>query len=281
MTNEVAFQAQRPKLFQLLWGIIIRPRATFRHLNEEGRHLWWLPALLTALLVVLPIIVGAPIATRQAREAVRSVVGFQAGVVRPEEPGVSVSVEPAPELTPEQQQQMEQAMQYASSPLVITVFPAIGRIAGLIIGWLAWAGLLYLSGMVVGGHARFGNLFRMVIWAWIPYALRGLLQTLYILLSGQLIANPGLSGFVAQPRSPSEAMFVRPSTGQIAASSLLSHIDLFLFWNLALLVIGTVVVSRISGRKATAIVLGIWVVLTLLGLLPALVGLLVSRSFGM
>jgi len=76
-------------------------------------------------------------------------------------------------------------------------------------------------------------------------------------------------------------MFVRPSTGQIAASSLLSHIDLFLFWNLALLVIGTVVVSRISGRKATAIVLGIWVVLTLLGLLPALVGLLVSRSFGM
>ncbi len=280
MTGETSYPQQR-NFLQLLWGIIARPRATFQHLNQEGRRLWWLMALLTAVLVILPLIVGAPIAARQAREAVMAVTGFQVGVVRQEEPGVRGRVEPAQELTPEQQQQMEQAMRYASSPLVITVFPAIGRVAGLIVGWLAWAGFLYLSGMVVGGHARFGDLFRMVVWAWVPYALRGLLQTLYILASGQLITNPGLSGLVAVHRTASEGMMAPPSAGQIIASSILSRIDIFLFWNLALLVIGTVVVGRISGRKATALVLGIWLVLTLLGLLPALVGLLVSRSFGM
>ncbi len=280
MNGETSYP-QRRNFLQLLWGIIARPRATFQHLNQEGRRLWWLMALLTAVLVILPLIVGAPIAARQAREAVMSIRGLQVGVVRQEEPGVRVRVEPAQELTPEQQQQMEQAMRYASSPLVITVFPAIGQVAGLIVGWLAWAGLLYLSGMVVGGHARFGDLFRMVVWAWVPYALRGLLQTLYILASGQLITNPGLSGLVAVHRTASEGMMAPPSAGQIVASSILSRIDIFLFWNLALLVIGTVVVGRISGRKAAALVLGIWLVLTLLGLLPALVGLLVSRSFGM
>lgn len=279
MASENSHTSQSVKPLRMLWGVVARPRATLRYLNEEGRRLWWLPALLAVLLIVLPIIAGAPIAAQQAREAVRSAIGV--GVVVPEKPGVSVSVEPAPELTPEQQQQMEQAMQYASSPLVITVFPAIGQIAGLIIGWLAWAGLLYLSGMVIGGHARFGDLFRMVVWAWIPYALRGLLQTLYILATGRLITHPGLSGLVAQNRSASEIILAPPSTGQIIASSLLSRIDIFLFWNLALLVIGTMVVSRIPGRKATAVVLGIWVLLTLLGLIPTLVGFLVSRSFGM
>lgn len=283
MANETSRSSQLVKPLQGMWGIIVRPRATFRYLNEEGRRLWWLPALLTVFLIVLPLIVGAPIATQRAREAVKSVIGVQVGVVRQNEPGpsVNVEVEPSQDLTPEQQQQMEQAMRYASSPLLIVVFPAIGSVAGLIVGWLAWAGLLYLIGMVIGGHARFGNLFRMVVWAWIPYALRGLLQSLYILATGQLIAHPGLSGLVASNRTTSEGLVILPSTGQVIASSLLSRIDIFLFWNLALLVVGTMIVSRISGRKATAVVLGIWVLLTLIGMIPTLAGLLISRSFGM
>jgi hypothetical protein len=60
--------------------------------------------------------------------------------------------------------------------------------------------------------------------------------------------------------------------GQLVLSSLLARVDLFLFWRLALVVVGTVVVMRISWRKAVLIVGLIWLLLTALGVLPALVG---------
>ncbi|MCX7855067.1 MAG: YIP1 family protein [Anaerolineae bacterium] len=260
MNEEVS--QQKMGLLHLLWGIVARPRATFWYLNENGRRLWWLPALIAVVMVILPIVVGSPIRARLAREAVAEVQA-QMGEM----------------LSAEQKQQMEQAQQIASSPLVITVFPSITGILGLVVGWLAWAGALYLVGMVVGGHASFGRLFRMVVWAWIPYALRGFLQTLYILFTGQLIAYPGLSGLVADNRPVGEMLKAPLTTGQMLVSSFLGRIDLFLLWNLALLVVGTMVVTRLSGRKATALVLGIWLLFTLIALVPTLIsGLFMGQS---
>ncbi|MBC7226707.1 MAG: YIP1 family protein [Thermoflexales bacterium] len=260
--NEEVSQPQKMGLLRLLWGIVARPRATFRYLNENGRRLWWLPALIAVVMVILPIVVGSPIQARLAREAV-----------------AEIQAQMDEMLSPEQRQQMEQAQQIAASPLVITVFPSITAVLGLVVGWLAWAGALYLVGMVAGGHASFGALFRMVVWAWIPYALRGFLQTLYILFTGQLIAHPGLSGLVADTRSVGEMLQSPPTTGQLLASSFLSRVDLFLFWNLALLVVGTTVVTRLSGRKATALVLAIWLLFALIALVPTLIsGLFMGQS---
>jgi hypothetical protein len=248
---------------RLLWGIVARPRATFQRLNENGRRAWWLPALLAVIAVILPILVGSPLSAQKAREAV-----------------ASVQTQMGETLSPEQQQQMEQAQRIAASPLVITVFPSVMGVLGLVVGWLVWAGALYLVGMVAGGHASFGALFRMVVWTWIPYALRGFLQALYILLTGQLIAHPGLSGLVAGEQTVEKVLTAPPTAGQMVVSAFLARIDLFLFWNLALLVVGTMVVTRLSARKATALVLGIWLLLTLMGLIPPLVsGLMLGRSF--
>jgi len=248
---------------RLLWGIVARPRATFQRLNENGRRAWWLPALLAVIAVILPILVGSPLSAQKAREAV-----------------ASVQTQMGESLSPEQQQQMEQARQIAASPLIITVFPSVTGVLGLVMGWLVWAGVLYLVGMVAGGHAPFGALFRMVVWAWIPYALRGFLQALYILLTGQLIAHPGLSGLVVGEQTVEKVLTAPPTAGQMVASAFLARIDLFLFWNLALLVVGTMVVTRLSARKATALVLGIWLLFTLVGLIPTLIGgLVLGRSF--
>ena len=248
---------------RLLWGILARPRATFQRLNENGRRAWWLPALLAVLAVILPILVGSPLRTQMAREAV-----------------ASVQTQMGETLSPEQREQMEQAQQIAASSLIITVFPSITGVLGLVVGWLVWAGALYLVGMVAGGHASFGALFRVVVWTWIPYALRGFLQTLYILFTGQLIAHPGLSGLVAGEQTVEKMLTAPPTAGQMVASDLLARIDLFLFWNLALLVVGTMVVTRLSARKATALVLGIWLLLTLMGLIPTLIGgLVLGHSF--
>jgi hypothetical protein len=252
---------------RLLWGMIVRPRATLEYLREHGGRTWWLPALLAALLIVLPIVVAAPLTARQAREAF---------LAAQEQMGERVDGE----MSAEEQARVEQAMSITASPLITAVFPAVGGVVGRVVGWLAWAGALYLAGLAVGGRSTFGQMFRMVVWAWLPYVLRGLLQTVYILASGQLIAHPGLSGLVQGDRPVSEMVLTPPSPGQTLLVALLSQVDLFLIWNLILLVIGVTVVTRLPRRKAILLTLGVWLLLTALGLVPALVGSLFARQVG-
>ncbi len=260
--SETQAPAERRGIASLLWGIIVQPRATMEYLNAHGKRAWWLPAVLGLLLVLLPVLAESPIRIRQSREA------FLA------------AQEQMAERFGEQtdQVQMEQAMSIATNPLMTTVFPAVGGGVWRIVVWLVWAGVLYLAGMALGGRSTYGALFRMVVWAWLPYALRGLLQTIYITASGQLVANPGLSGLVEQPQSVSEAFAAPPSLGQTLCAAGLAPIDLFLVWNLILLVIGVTVTTRLPQRKAVLITLGMWILLTAVGLVPKLVGAIFTQS---
>jgi hypothetical protein len=266
MSEEKVPAPERWRPPRLLWGMIVRPRATLEYLRERGGRTWWLPALLAALLVVLPIIVAAPLTARQAREAF---------LAAQEQMGEQVERE----MSAEEQARVEQAMSITASPLITAVFPAVGGVVGRVVGWLAWAGALYLAGLALGGRSTFGQMFRMVVWAWLPYVLRGLLQMVYILASGQLIANPGLSGLVRGDRPVSEMVLTPPSPGQTILVALLSQVDLFLVWNLILLVTGVTVVTRLPRRKAILLTLGVWLLLTALSLVPALVGSLFAQQF--
>lgn len=243
-----------PSLPRLVWGVLVRPRATLEVLNQQGQRAWWLPAALVALVLVLPIVVAAPLSAQQAREAL---------AVTQEQWGSQMS--------PADASQMERAASIVSSPLITVVFPSVGGLVGLVVVWLAWASALYLLSLAVGGRSNFGQMVRMVVWAWLPYALRGLLQSIYILATGQLIAHPGLSGLVADDRALSEVVLAPPSLGQMLLTSFLSRLDLFLVWNLALLVVGVGVVARLPRQKALLVTIGVWLVITVLGLLPALV----------
>jgi hypothetical protein len=225
------------------------------YLSRDGGRTWWLPALLALLLITLPVVVAAPITARQSREALATVQ---------EQLGESGSAE--------QQAQMERATSIVASPLITVVFPAVSGIVGRVIGWLVWAGALYLAGMAMGGRSTFGHVLRMVVWTWVPYALRGLLQTIYIVASDQLILDPGLSGLVRQAGSVREMMAAPPSMGQQILAAVLSRVDLFLVWHLILLVVGVRVTMRLARRKAVLITLGVWVLLTALSLIPAVVG---------
>jgi hypothetical protein len=267
LSEEKVAAPEKWNILRQLWGMIVRPRATLEYLREHGGRSWWVPALLAVLLAILPILVAAPLTARQTREAVAAAQeqwGERQGV----------------EMSAEEQAQMEQAMSIAASPLITTVFPAVGGAVGLVIGWLVRAGALYLAGIALGGRSAFGQMFRMVVWTWLPYALRGLLQTVYILASGQLIANPGLSGFVQQHRPASEIVLAPPSLSQTLLVAFLSRVDLFLFWNLILLVVGVTVVTRLPRRKAVLVTLGVWLLLTAVSILPALVGGLFAQQAG-
>jgi hypothetical protein len=100
-------------------------------------------------------------------------------------------------------------------------------------------------------------------------------------VSGQLIVHPGLSGLVQNEAAVRETALAAPSTDQIVLTAFLSRIDLFLVWTLILLVIGVEVTTHLSRRKAALVTMGVWVVLTGLGLVPALLGGLFAAQLGM
>jgi hypothetical protein len=251
----VDFSKQRSAL-RLLWSVIVRPRAALAYISEHGGHTWWLPALVIVLLVTTPVLVSAPTRTQQIREEMRTVQEEMA-----QQLGQEMSEE-----------QLERAISLTASPLLTVIFPAVGAGVGRAVGWLVWAGSLYLAAMVFGGRGTFGQMFRIVVWAWLPYALRGLLQTVYVLASGQLIAHHGLSGLVQNERAIAEALSAAPGPGQTLLVAFLSRIDLFLIWSLVLLVIGVRVSTRLSRRKSVLLTLGVWILLTALSLLPTLIG---------
>ena len=253
--------AERRGFLSLFWGVIRRPRKTFETLREHKSRAWLGLALLYLLLAVLVIVVSAPISSRQAQEAFREQLASRGAG--------------AEELPPEAQ---ARATQLTTNPLFSTVLPSLLGIAGAWIGWLVWAGALHLMGTMLGGNNSLGQMFRAVVWSWLPQTLRSLLQVVYIPLSGEVITNPGLSGLVARPEAAAGEIVQAPGTWELALQSFLSQIDLFQIWNFLLLVTVVIATARLSRRKAFLITLIVWVLITLARMLPKLASGMVSGS---
>lgn len=261
MAIEPINNPQRSSFFSLLWGIIRHPRRTFEAISEGGGRSWLIMAILAMILVVLPILVTAPITTRTAQEAIQAQLQVQA------DRGQAVS--------PDMQQQVSQM---AANPLFTIVLPTISGLVFLWIGWLVWSGALHLVSTISGGSNRFGQMWQVVIWSWFPFSLRGLVQAIFILTSGKAITNPGLSGLVGNTTSVTQLIANQPSAGELALRNFLGRIDLFLLWNLALLVTGVVAAAHFSRRKAILVTLGVWVVFTLFGLAVSIIPSLFASS---
>jgi hypothetical protein len=139
------------------------------------------------------------------------------------------------------------------------VIPLVGSWAGLWIGWIVLAGLLHLGSTLLGGRGELQGALNIVAWANLPFFLRDLLQSIYMLASSHAINSPALSGF---------------ATGFLA--QVLSQTDIFLFWSIALLMIGFQVVDGLPRGKALT---GVLVIISILILVKAGAGILIS-GFG-
>lgn len=246
-TNDQA-PAQWP-LPQLFWGMIARPRRTLEYLSQNGKRLWWVPALVILALIVLPTLMAPAPATQTP-----SAMGME-----PKGAYEAVPLETPPPAT--------------TSPLV-GILGVAGRALSTAVTWALWGGALYLASVFLGRSSTFKQMLRLTIWTWLPYGVRGVLQTSYILISGQAITNPGLSGFVIDRSAQS---LVPAGPGQIALAAILSRVDLFLVWNLFLLITGLMVTTRLTRCKSVIAVLAIWIIFSLLGVIPALAGNLFSQ----
>ena len=141
------------------------------------------------------------------------------------------------------------------------IIPLLSSLAGLWFGWLLLAALLHFGSTLVGGRGSMQGALNVVAWASLPFAVRDLLRMVFMLAAGHAINSPGLSGF---------------STSAGFVSHLLTRADIFLIWNVILLVIGFAIADGLPRGKA---VTGVLVIIVLVLLAQAGLGAL-SSGFG-
>ena len=236
-------QAGKQFDFQRIFSILFRPRLGFELFKGEARASWLMPMLILSLCALLVVLVSGYFRTQAAMQG-------------------EVPLPPGWEYwTPEMQANYMQAQQLNQGTVVMYVFPLVGAWVRLWLGWAVLGGLLHLGSTLLGGRGSMQSALTITAWASLPFALRDILRTLYILIEGHAINSPALSGFAT-------SMFM---------VEIFSHIDLFFLWSLFLLMVGFAVVDGLTRSKA---VLGVFAVMLIILSAQAGMGTLLANLGG-
>jgi hypothetical protein len=252
MTDASVDQIERPRRFHIEWvlPVLFKPRSTLVKIATQPAGVWLVPLLILTLTTLATVAVAGSIKQAAALSGAPTLPpDFQY-------------------MSPEMQAQYMQAMQATSSPVFLFVFPAITSLAAVWLGWLLVTGLLHLVLTLLGGRGDTGSTLNIVAWSGLPLAVRDIVRTIAMLGTHQLLTSPGISGFI-----PAEAAGWIAYVGQV-----LRLVDIYLIWNMALLVLGVLASTRLSRSKAVGSV--IFTVLLLLAI-QALIGYLVTSLSGM
>ena len=231
--------------FSRLRDTLFHPRQAFQALSAEPRATWLTPMLVLTITAILVVIVAGYLKAHAAM----------------------LGETPLPRdwqyWTPDMQNNYMQAQQATQGPVFMYIIPLVGSLAALWLGWLLLAALLHFGSTLVGGRGSMQSALNVVAWASLPFGVRDLLRIVFMLIAGHPITSPGLSGF------SSSAGFV---------SYLLTRADIFLIWNVILLIIGFAIADGLPRGKA---VTGVLVVILLVLLVQAGLGALSSRFGGL
>ena len=229
--------------FSRLRDILFRPRQEFQEMTSESRATWLTPMLVLSITAILVVVVAGYLKSRAA---------LMGEISLPRDWQY---------WTPDMQNNYMQAQQATQGPVFMYIIPLLSSLAGLWFGWLLLAALLHFGSTLVGGRGSMQSALNIVAWASLPFAVRDLLRIVFMLSAGHVINSPGLSGFSVS------AGFV---------SHLLTRADIFLIWNVILLVIGFAIADGLPRGKAVS---GVLVVVVLVLLAQAGLGAL-SSGFG-
>jgi hypothetical protein len=235
-----------------LFGWIDQPKKTLRYVIKESRwpHLL-APALVVFVALVIVTLVSAPAASELAREQAEQQVAAQMG-----------------SLSGEQAEQVEASLETFTSPLFIGATGIVLGVLGLIVTWLLRGVVLFFISYLFGTEYKYKQMVTLVLWSWWPFALRDLVQAVYVVVNGQLVINRGLSFLVASGDQVQDA-------GNLVYG-LLSQVDLFLAWHLVLVAVGLAVTTRSSTIKTALGTVAYWALTALVGLAPTLLGSLMA-----
>ena len=229
--------------------LFTRPARTTAAIVSQEKAVWLTPLLILTILVVLAVLIGAPIRRNAIQMGSNLPPDFQF-------------------YSPEMQEQFFAAQAKQTSPLFLFVFPLLSGLLKIWVPWFLLSILMYLSLTLAGSRAGSVRFYNLVGWSMLPFAIRSGVQVLAMLFARTVVNSPGLSGFIDSSAVGIGAYF----------RAMLGFIDIYFFFHVFLLLIGSVPLSGLSRSKAwIATAVSVLIVL----LLMAIPGLLASALGGL
>jgi hypothetical protein len=253
--SETSSTPRRRIDLKLLMAFLLHPRQEFESHSAQKKAVWLTPMLILSLTLFLSVLV--------------------AGFLRSRAAALGEITLPADWQwwTAEMQNNYMQAVQATQGPVFLYVIPSVTGLTGLWLGWGILSGLLHLASTLLGGRGTLSSALNTAAWASLPFALRDILRIVYMMVTGHPILSAGLSGFVTGTEG-----------GALFFANLLKHVDIFLLWQIFLLVLGLSIADNLPRGKAIAGVAFVLLISLLaqagLGALgSSLGGLMVTRPF--
>jgi hypothetical protein len=214
--------------FKRVTGVLFAPVTTFREIAAR-------PDILVpvAVIVIISILSSIIIAPRVDFETAMREQFAQAGR--------NMS-----------QEDIDRAVRFSTAiaKAMIYVAPLLNMIF-----FAAVAGIFLLAFRLFGGEGNFKQAFSVTLYSWMPMMIAAIAMLIILMARGDVGAEQ-LNSLVM-----SNLGFLADMKEQPVLHSLLSSIDVFTFWTLALFVLGFSFVSRLSRAKSAAIILTLWVVM--------------------
>jgi hypothetical protein len=223
MIEDISLEDKNKRaLFNWVSGVIFTPRKIFQKISSTSFSTWLTPVLILTCIALVNALVAGRLKTQAAQIGeINYPSDFQY-------------------YTPEQQAQYLQAVQSTQGPVFMYVLPTIMSVLGVWLGWLIMGGLLHLVTTLFGGRGTTMGSMNIIAWASIPFAVRGIIQIIYMLTSKQLISYPGLSGF-----SP-----VGEENWILFVSQIFKLIDIYIIWQTLLIILGVRYTTGLSASKS-------------------------------
>jgi len=250
MSDTIAVEGQvsGPGLSQVerVVDTFVAPKKTFTDILRNAS--WWLPFLLMVLITL-----GST-----------AVVEKQVGWERVAENQIHQNPKQEEAMAGLQPEQRAAQLRLSGK---ITRYISYGSFVFILV-FVAIFALIYWASFNFGLGAKttFSQMFAVCMYAGLPRLLTGLLTILTLMFGGNAEAYD-----IKNPVGTNPAYYL-PDAGPTLKVAL-SFFDLIGLWNLALLVIGTAIIAKVSTGKAAVVVVGWW----LLGLL-IMVGITAATS---
>lgn len=226
-TVETVSNEKAPPLWQLLFGIIDRPAATFKAVLARRKwYMWAVPLLVLLLCMSAMMVVRTPYDMEIAQQQMERQLAT---------------------MSPDQAEAARAGMETFMSFPVRLAMGLVTAIIMLLIGLVAQAAILYFGALVAGGEVDFGPIFTMSSWTRLPMALYFLVQAVFMFVAQRAVNTPGLSALVATGDLMQDA--------QNPLFTLLGRLDPFWLWHLFLVVVGLSVAAQFSRVKSLVLTL--------------------------
>ena len=236
MTDTTYIEHAKDKKYSLVPDVFFHPHRAFHRISSYTSSTWQIPLIILSLFVLINVLAIGRLKTQAAQMGeITYPPDFQY-------------------YSPEQQAQYLQAIQSTQGPVFMYVLPAITSLLGVWFTWLILGGLLHLVTTLLGGRGNTAQSMNIVGWSSLALALRELVQIIYILTAQKTINNPGLSGFSLGGES-GLALYT---------SQILQYIDIYLIWQMLLVILGVRYSTSLNKSKAVMGVLISFLILILL-----------------